>query len=79
METLVMPFEEAVRFKELGGKQNTYFSWFGDPNHTLEDGTPWLFVSTTEPATMDEYDHRVNIGCQTPICAAPIIKTEIEV
>lgn len=83
IKELVMPFEVAMAYKKDGGEQNTLYSWFGDTDSVInqENGIQWLWVATTESAS--HYDSVERSKCWPnggkPLCAAPIIATEIPV
>lgn len=68
MEHLVMPFDEAVRFKELGGTQDTQFYWV-------------TYQNSSKPVLCSKFGLVWAKKDQSFIeaIAAPIIKTEYQV
>lgn len=77
LEHQVINLQQAQRLKELGVKQESYFSWFGDLTPRLmdngKDGAvygPWIFLSTTEPLNNQEADWRSDVNQTKPLASA---------
>lgn len=67
--------EQAKRLKELGVKQDSYFSWCGGEKHIVMDSNPMavkkrVWVGRTEPANNMEADHRDDVPGSKPFAAA---------
>jgi len=77
LENQVCSLEQAKKLKELGIKQDSLISFFGDETPRLMDNCavgveygPWIYLDTTEPANNQAESLRQDIQNTIPLAAA---------